>query len=47
MKFTLAFMCLALSVTLFGCNTVHGIGADLRKAGDAIADAAKGDSSKK
>ncbi len=36
---TSALVALAL-ITLAACNTVEGIGQDLGKAGDAIADAA-------
>jgi predicted small secreted protein len=41
-KRILAFAALAaLLSTLYGCNTIQGIGRDIQKAGDKIEDAAK------
>jgi predicted small secreted protein len=34
-------MVLALLPTLIGCNTLHGVGQDVQKAGQVIQDAAK------
>lgn len=41
MKRTLALISVLLAFALAGCNTVHGIGQDIQKAGDAISGASK------
>ena len=41
MKTIAAFIALALSFALAGCNTVQGVGQDVQKAGGAIERAAK------
>jgi predicted small secreted protein len=42
MKRTVFFIAFALSlVTLSACNTMHGFGQDLEKAGETISGAAK------
>lgn len=40
MKRTVAFVAVALSLALVGCNTVKGMGQDVQKAGTAIERAA-------
>lgn len=30
------FVLIALMVALVGCNTIHGVGKDLEKAGEAV-----------
>jgi predicted small secreted protein len=35
------FALLAAAFTLAGCNTIHGMGQDIQKAGSAIENAAK------
>jgi len=42
MKRLAVFLFVALSMlTLSACNTVHGVGQDIEKAGEAISNAAK------
>ncbi|HQX61038.1 MAG: entericidin A/B family lipoprotein [Rhodoferax sp.] len=42
MKHSLSFTAaLLLALTCAGCNTVHGVGQDLQKAGEKIQDVAK------
>ena len=41
MKTIAAFIALALSFALAGCNTVKGVGQDIGQAGNAIERAAK------
>ena len=42
MKRLLFVICaLALGIAVSGCNTVHGMGQDLQKAGEKIQDATK------
>ncbi len=41
MKRLAVFLAVALSMTLSACNTVHGVGQDIEKAGEAISNAAK------
>jgi entericidin B len=36
-----AFIFVLLSVVLAGCNTMHGLGKDVEKAGEAIQKSAK------
>jgi predicted small secreted protein len=36
-----AGLCALILLLLAGCNTVAGVGKDIRKAGDVIEDAAK------
>ncbi len=40
-KFALALLAAASLVSLAACNTVHGIGKDIEKGGQAIEKAAK------
>jgi len=37
-----ALVLMAASTLLAGCNTVSGVGKDVRSAGDAVSDAAEG-----
>ncbi len=37
----ITLLSLIAAVILVGCNTVHGIGKDIEKAGEAISGAAK------
>jgi entericidin B len=30
------FVLIALMMTVVGCNTIHGVGKDLEKAGEAV-----------
>jgi len=42
MKRLAVFLTVALSMlTLSACNTMHGVGQDIEKAGEAISNAAK------
>ena len=42
MKRLAVFLAVTLSMlTLSACNTVHGVGQDIEKAGEAISNAAK------
>ncbi len=41
MKRVASFIALACAVALAGCNTMHGIGKDIERAGGAISGAAK------
>ncbi len=40
MKTTATLIALTLTFLLAGCNTVHGIGKDIEKAGETISGAA-------
>lgn len=37
----ITLLSLIAAVSLAGCNTVHGVGQDIEKAGEAISNAAK------
>jgi predicted small secreted protein len=41
MKYTVTLLLTALTLLLAGCNTLEGIGQDIKRAGGAIEDAAK------
>jgi predicted small secreted protein len=41
MKTIATLLALSFAVALAGCNTVHGMGQDIQKAGSAIENAAK------
>ena len=38
---TPVILALTLGILLQGCNTIHGVGKDIEKTGEAIEDAAK------
>jgi predicted small secreted protein len=41
MTMKILFTCLATLMLLAGCNTVEGIGKDVKKAGEKVEEAAK------
>ena len=41
MKTIATLIALSLAALLAGCNTIHGMGQDIQKAGNAIENAAK------
>ncbi|WP_374316342.1 entericidin A/B family lipoprotein [Aquabacterium sp.] len=41
MKRLFSLFALLVVVALTGCNTVHGVGQDIEKAGEAISNASK------
>ena len=40
-KLILSFLALLFVVSVTGCNTVRGVGKDIKKGGEAIEDAAR------
>jgi entericidin B len=40
-KFITLLSCCGMAVLVLGCNTIHGIGKDLERGGEAIQKAAK------